>query len=125
MSGRGLAAAVIPCICGDGHDPPPHSRLCLENRIAALEKQTEDAQAARDDAISMLADGSRLYNEMISAQARAVCAEEALRQIAAAPRGHALHGRCVSDGVIEIAREALAAAGADTHGYIEVEEGRP
>ncbi len=47
-----------------------------------------------------------------AAEARAVRAEEALRQIAALPHGP--KGRAGLDRADSIAREALAAAGADT-----------
>ncbi len=117
---RDLAAAVIPCICGDGHDPPPHSRLCLESRIAALERQADDAQAARRAEVHVARAMRDVMAERDEERARAVRAEEALRQacealndVTTAPtltEAHLIAALARDD----IHSAALAASGADT-----------
>ncbi len=118
MSGRGLAAAVIPCICGDGHDPPPHSRLCLESRIAALERQADDAQAARRAEVHVARAMRDVMAERDEERARAVRAEEALRQIKVVTG--------TSTAQWHIAHDALLASGLETeHEMVDGPLGHP
>ncbi len=112
MSARDLAATVEEFI---SHYGLPNARAQARTALAALKKQADDAQERTE----ILSESNRALQRSATlnrdgrktAEARALRAEEALRQIR---DGIWNRGRERDLTPREFAREALAAAGADT-----------